>query len=520
MTESALQPVRRRGRSRDRRRARAGAGPPARLPRDDRVARTSCPSRCSSRRARCSPTSTPRATRAGATTAAASTSTSPRTSPSTAPSRCSAPSTPTCSRTRVPRRTPPCCTRIATPGDTILGLELAHGGHLTHGMKLNFSGKLYNAVAYGVDPETFLVDMDVVRAKALEHRPQGHHRRLVGLPAPPRLRRLPRDRRRGRRDAVGRHGALRRARGRGPAPEPGAARATSSRSTVHKTIGGPRSGFILTQRRGHRQEDQLRRLPRPAGRTAHARDRREGDRVQARRDARVQGPPGAHDQRRAHPRRAPHAQDVKDAGIDVLHRRHRRAPRARRPARLRRSTASRPKTCLHEVGITVNRNAVPFDPRPPMVTSGLRIGTPALATRGFGDAEFTEVADIIATAPCIAGPATDLEALPRRVGAAHRRVPALPAALQQVARDDAPISVSTARLDGAARIKAELTERVAALRARGSCPASPRVLVGADPASQLTSAEAPGVRRGRHDSIQVSCPPTPRRTRSRPPIDD
>ncbi|MBN9613465.1 MAG: serine hydroxymethyltransferase, partial [Actinobacteria bacterium] len=61
---------------------------------------------------------------------------------------------------------------IAEPGDTILGLELSHGGHLTHGMKLNFSGKLYNVVSYGVDPETFLVDMDVVRQKALEHKPK------------------------------------------------------------------------------------------------------------------------------------------------------------------------------------------------------------------------------------------------------------------------------------------------------------------------------------------------------------
>ncbi|MGO4843847.1 serine hydroxymethyltransferase, partial [Rhizobiaceae sp. 2RAB30] len=69
---------------------------------------------------------------------------------------------------------------------------------------------------------------------------------------------------------------------------------------------------------------------------------------------------------------------------------------------------------LHSVGITVNRNAVPFDPRPPMVTSGLRIGTPALATRGFGAKEFTEVAEIIATA-LKAGSATDVEALQTRV---------------------------------------------------------------------------------------------------------
>jgi glycine hydroxymethyltransferase len=79
---------------------------------------------------------------------------------------------------------------IAQPGDTILGLELAHGGHLTHGMKLNFSGKLYNATAYEVDPKTFLVDMDVVREKALEHKPAG-------------LRRVPGHRRRGGCKAVG-----------------------------------------------------------------------------------------------------------------------------------------------------------------------------------------------------------------------------------------------------------------------------------------------------------------------------
>ena len=89
---------------------------------------------------------------------------------------------------------------------------------------------------------------------------------------------------------------------------------------------------------------------------------------------------------------------------------------------------------LHSVGITVNRNAVPFDPRPPMVTSGLRIGTPALATRGFGAEEFTEVAEIIATA-LKAGAATDVEALAGPRGQARRRLPAVPAARAVVGHD-------------------------------------------------------------------------------------
>src|SRR5215217_4652064 len=114
---------------------------------------------------------------------------------------------------------------IATPGDTILGLELAHGGHLTHGMKLNFSGKLYNAVSYGVDPETFLVDMDVVRDKALEHKPQVI---IAGWSAYPRQLDF----------------AALVAAGLHPSPVPFADVVSS---TVHKTLAGPRSGFILSR---------------------------------------------------------------------------------------------------------------------------------------------------------------------------------------------------------------------------------------------------------------------------------
>ena len=139
---------------------------------------------------------------------------------------------------------------------------------------------------------------------------------------------------------------------------------------------------------------------------------------------------------------------------------------------------------LHAVGITVNRNAVPFDPRPPMVTSGLRIGTPALATRGFGAEEFTEVADIIATALKPARRRRRGPAGPRRQ--ARRRLPAVPAARAVVGHDSAERkNGDTARiLDGkatAAAIKAELTERVAALEAKGVTPGLGTVLVGDDP---------------------------------------
>ena len=111
------------------------------------------------------------------------------------------------------------------------------------------------------------------------------------------------------------------------------------------------------------------------------------------------------------------------------HRRDRRAPGPGRSARTPNSTARPAEDRLHSVGITVNRNAVPFDPRPPMVTSGLRIGTPALATRGFGDADFAEVADIIATA--LTAPVGELDAelaasLHARVTALTDRAPALP----------------------------------------------------------------------------------------------
>ncbi|MBC7289943.1 MAG: serine hydroxymethyltransferase, partial [Actinotalea sp.] len=134
---------------------------------------------------------------------------------------------------------------LASAGDTILGLELAHGGHLTHGMKLNFSGKLYEVAAYGVDPDTYLIDMDVVRAKALEARPRVI---IAGWSAYPRqldfaaFAEIARE--------VGAalwvdmaHFSGLVAAGLHPSPVP---HADVVSSTVHKTLGGPRAGFILT----------------------------------------------------------------------------------------------------------------------------------------------------------------------------------------------------------------------------------------------------------------------------------
>lgn len=282
---------------------------------------------------------------------------------------------------------------IAKPGDRILGLELAHGGHLTHGMKLNFSGKLYEAHAYGVDPETFLVDMDVVRQKAHEVKPQVI---IAGWSAYPRqldfaaFRQIA--------DEVGAvlwvdmaHFAGLVAAGLHPSPVP---HAHVTSSTVHKTIGGPRSGFILSNDADIAKKVNSNVFPGyQGGPLMHV--------IAAKATAfKLAAEPEFRDRQERTIRGAQAlataltSEAAKAGGVDVLtggtdvH---------LVLADLRNSQldGKQAEDALHEVGITVNRNAVPFDPRPPMVTSGVRIGTPALATRGFGDAEFAEVADII-----------------------------------------------------------------------------------------------------------------------------
>ncbi len=310
---------------------------------------------------------------------------------------------------------------IATKGDTILGLELAHGGHLTHGMKLNFSGRLYNAVSYGVDPETFLIDMNVVREKALEHKPQVI---IAGWSAYPRQ--IDFAAFRAIADEVGAklwvdmaHFAGLVAAGKHPSPVPFADVVST---TVHKTLGGPRSGLILS-----RDEDLGKKLNsavfpgQQGGPLMHV--------IAAKATAfKLAATPEFAERQERTIRGAQilaerlTSADATGAGIDVLtggtdvH---------LVLADLRESAVSgqEAQDLLHEVGITVNRNSVPFDPRPPMVTSGVRIGTSALATRGFGETEFVEVADVIAHALM---PNPDIAALRARIAVLADAYPLYP----------------------------------------------------------------------------------------------
>lgn len=299
---------------------------------------------------------------------------------------------------------------IAEPGDKILGLELAHGGHLTHGMHLNFSGKLYDVVSYEVDPKTLLVDMDVVRKQALEHKPKVI---IAGWSAYPRQ--LDFKAFREIADEVGAtlwvdmaHFAGLVAAGLHPNPVP---YADVVSSTVHKTIGGPRSGFILTNDLELFKKINSNVFPgQQGGPLMHV--------IAAKATAfKLAGTPEFKDRQertlsgaRLLAERLNQA-DMKDIGVDLLtggtdvH-------LVLVDLRNSELDGQQAEDALHEVGITVNRNSVPFDTRPPMVTSGLRIGTPALATRGFGDAEFTEVADIIAET---LKPGADTAALSARV---------------------------------------------------------------------------------------------------------
>ena len=306
---------------------------------------------------------------------------------------------------------------LIRPGDTLLGLELAHGGHLTHGMKINFSGRLYDVAAYGVDPHTFLVDMEEVRRIALERRPKLI---IAGWSAYPRQ--LDFASFRAVADEVGAvlmvdmaHFAGLVAAGLHPSPVPHADVVTT---TVHKTLAGPRSGTILCREEFAKKIDSAVFPGQQGGPLMHAvaakavafkiagteefRERQERTVSGARLLA----------ERLSQPDVAQAGVSVLTGGTDV----HLVLVDLRESDLDGRQAEDR----LHSVGITVNRNAVPFDPRPPMVTSGLRIGTPALATRGFGDEQFAVVADVIAQA---LQPSCDVEGLRSRVTALAEEFP-------------------------------------------------------------------------------------------------
>jgi glycine hydroxymethyltransferase len=316
---------------------------------------------------------------------------------------------------------------LLQPGDTILGLDLAHGGHLTHGMRLNFSGLLYDVAAYHVREDDHRVDMAEVERLAKERRPKLI---VAGWSAYPRhldfaeFRRIA--------DEVGAylmvdmaHFAGLVAAGLHPSPVPHAHVVTT---TTHKTLGGPRGGVILSAEDDPALRKKLNSAVFPGqqgGPLEHViaakavafklaaseafRDRQERTLLGARLLAdRLLAP----DSRAAGIGVVSGGTDVHLVLVDLRH---------------SELDGKQAEDRLHAAGITVNRNAVPFDPRPPMVSSGIRIGTPALATRGFGADDFAEVADVIATA---LRPATDdkaIGALRERVAELAARHPLYPA---------------------------------------------------------------------------------------------
>ena len=310
---------------------------------------------------------------------------------------------------------------LINKGDKILGLELAHGGHLTHGMKINFSGRLYEVAAYGVDPETHLVDMDKVRETALAERPDVI---IGGWSAYPRH--LDFAAFRSIADEVGAklwvdmaHFAGLVAAGLHPSPLP---HAHVVSSTVHKTIGGPRSGFILTDDADLAKKINTAVFPgQQGGPLMHVIAAKATAfklaATPAFRDRQERTVRGAHilAERLTQPDVAAAGIALRSGGTDVH--------LVLVDLRNAEIDGKQAEDLLHDIHITVNRNSVPNDPRPPMVTSGLRIGTPALATRGFGDEEFTEVADIIALALL---PDADVEALRTRVAALTAAFPLYP----------------------------------------------------------------------------------------------
>ncbi len=298
---------------------------------------------------------------------------------------------------------------LANPGDRILGLELAHGGHLTHGMRLNFSGKMYEAHSYELNPETFLVDMDIVRARAHEVKPAVI---IAGWSAYSRhldfaeFRKIA--------DEVGAklwvdmaHFAGLVATGLHPNPVPFADVVST---TVHKTLAGPRSGLILCKEEYAKKIDSAVFPGQQGGPLMHVIAAKAvafklamTDEFKDRQQRTIEGAKIIAD-RLTQADTVNNGVSVLTGGTEV----HlvlvdlRNAPIDGKTA----------ENLLHDVGITVNRNSVPNDPRPPLVTSGVRIGTPALATRGFGKEEFTEVADIIAS---VLLPNPDIAALSARV---------------------------------------------------------------------------------------------------------
>jgi glycine hydroxymethyltransferase len=301
------------------------------------------------------------------------------------------------------------------PGETILSLELSHGGHLTHGLKVNFSGRLYTIAHYGVSRETNVVDYDEVLALAKQHRPKLI---VCGGSAYPRT--VETDRFREIADEVGAlllcdmaHFAGLVAAGLHPNPVPHCDFVTS---TTHKTLAGPRSGFVLCRGEHAQAVDRAVFPGMQGGPLLHA------IAAKAACFKIASSEPFRAYQRQVRANADVLSETLEEGGLEVLtggtdtH-------LLQVDLRPTEWTGKYAEERLHGVKLTVNRNTVPFDERPPTVASGIRIGTPAATMRGFDEDDFREVGRIIAEA---LGDGPELSALAARSAALCEKRPLYP----------------------------------------------------------------------------------------------
>jgi glycine hydroxymethyltransferase len=279
---------------------------------------------------------------------------------------------------------------VLNPGDTVLGMSLAHGGHLTHGTKVSFSGKLYNAIAYGVRRDTELIDYDEMRALAREHKPKMI---IAGASAYPRT--MDYEPFREIADEIGAvlmvdmaHIAGLVAVGLHPSPVPLAEFVTS---TTHKTLRGPRGGFVLTDEAHAAALDKSVFPGIQGGPLMHTiaakavafqealQPEFKGYQQQVLINAQTMG----EELQRAGVRLVAGGTDTHLLLVDLS------------PKNL---TGKAVEGYLDEISVTVNKNAIPFDTQKPMVTSGIRIGSPAITSRGFEEVHAREVGKIIGEA--------------------------------------------------------------------------------------------------------------------------
>src|SRR5437016_5466185 len=304
---------------------------------------------------------------------------------------------------------------VLDPGDTILSLELSHGGHLTHGLKVNFSGRLYTIVGYGVSRETMTVDYDEVLRLAKEHRP-----RLIVCGGSAYPRKVEADRFREIADEVGAlllcdmaHFAGLVAAGEHPSPVPHCDFVTS---TTHKTLAGPRAGFILCKEEHAQAVDRAIFPGMQGGPLCHVIAAKAAcfkiAATEAFRDYQTQVRANADTL----------SDTLQSGGLDVL---TGGTDTHLLQVDLRKTdwTGKDAEERLAEVKLTVNRNTVPFDERPPTVASGIRIGTPAATMRGFDEDDFREVGRIICGA---LGEDAQIAALADAAGALCDRHPLYP----------------------------------------------------------------------------------------------